>query len=75
VVPPGDYALGIDLESLRHFLKREQSLFSQPIIARLEVVFAAESGNDATVEPLTATGQGSAFVQNLHDLLVGVMLG
>jgi hypothetical protein len=56
VVPPGDNALGIDIESLRHFLKREQSFFSQSIIARLEVVVMAESGDDATVEPLTAAG-------------------
>ena len=35
----------------------------------------AEPRDDTAVECLAATGQGPAPVQDLHDLLIGVMIG
>ena len=74
-IPPGDHALGADLQSRRHFFECQQALLAQPIIPRFELVFTAETRNDATVESLPTSGQCPAAIQDFHDLLIGVMIG
>jgi hypothetical protein len=38
-------------------------------------VIPADSGDDAAVESLTAPGKRSSFVQNVHYVLVSVLVG
>src|SRR5207253_11218236 len=69
-IPPGDHALGADVQSRRHFFERQQALLAQPIIPRFELVFTAETRDDTTVESLPASRQCPALIQDFHDLLI-----